>query len=169
MDDWREFNIAWVQDNDSTIDFILGFIEVYVDARGMKGSWESVVSFRDEIKTRNIAKLAIEAPWFEARMPWEEKFKKKNVKGISARAISVVTETGDSGPITPIGINLPNEADVREEYGSKSVNLANIVETYNSVKASGSLGEFSFTPEEEARARRYASVCLLYTSPSPRD
>jgi dipeptidyl-peptidase-3 len=158
MDDWREFNIAWVQDNDSTIDFILGFIEVYVDARGMKGSWESVVSFRDEIKTRNIAKLAIEAPWFEARMPWEEKFKKKDVKGISARAISVVTETGDSGPITPIGINLPNEADVREEYGSKSVNLANIVETYNSVKASGSLGEFSFTPEEEARARRYASV-----------
>ena len=158
MDDWREFNIAWVQDNDSTIDFILGFIEVYVDARGMKGSWESVVSFRDEIKTRNIAKLALEAPWFEARMPWEEKFKKKDVKGISARAISVVMETGDSGPITPIGINLPNEADVRQEYGSKSVNLANIVETYNSVKASGSLGEFSFTKEEEARARLYSSA-----------
>ena len=158
LDDWREFNIAWVQDNDSTIDFILGFIEVYVDARGMKGSWESVISFRDEIKTRNIAKLAVEAPWFEARMPWEEKFKKSDVKGISARAISVVTETGDSGPITPIGINLPNEADVRQEYGSKSVNLANIVETYNFVKASGSLGEFSFTPEEEARARLYASA-----------
>lgn len=158
MDDWREFNIAWVQDNDSTIDFILGFIEVYVDARGMKGSWESVISFRDEIKTRNIAKLALEAPWFEARMPWEEKFKKKDVKGISARAISVVMETGDSGPITPIGINLPNEADVRQEYGSKSVNLANIVETYNSVKASGSLGEFSFTKEEEARARLYSSA-----------
>lgn len=158
MDDWREFNIAWVQDNDSTIDFILGFIEVYVDARGMKGSWESVISFRDEIKTRNIAKLALEAPWFEARMPWAEKFKKKDVKGISARAISVVMETGDSGPITPIGINLPNEADVRQEYGSKSVNLANIVETYNSVKASGSLGEFSFTKEEEARARLYSSA-----------
>lgn len=158
MDDWREFNIAWVQDNDSTIDFILGFIEVYVDARGMKGSWESVISFRDEIKTANIAKLAVEAPWFEARMPWEERFKKADVKGISARAISVVTETGDSGPITPIGINLPNEADVREQYGSKSVNLANVVETYNFVKASGSLGEFSYTPEEEARARLYASA-----------
>ena len=147
-----------MQDNDSTIDFILGFIEVYVDARGMKGSWESVISFRDEIKTRNIAKLAVEAPWFEARMPWEEKFKKADVKGISARAISVVMETGDSGPITPIGINLPNEADVRQDYGSKSVNLANIVETYNFVKASGSLGEFSYTPEEEARARLYASA-----------
>lgn len=158
MADWREFNIAWVQDNDSTIDFILGFIEVYVDARGMKGSWESVISFRDEIKTRNIAKLAVEAPWFEERMPWEEKFKKKDVKGISARAISVVTETGDSGPITPIGINLPNEADVRENYGSKSVNLANVVETYNFVKASGSLGEFSFTKEEEARARMYSAA-----------
>jgi dipeptidyl-peptidase III len=158
LDDWREFNIAWVQDNDSTIDFILGFIEVYLDARGMKGSWESVISFRDEIKTRNIAKLAVEAPWFEARMPWEEKFKKSDVKGISARAISVVAETGDSGPITPIGINLPNEADVRQQYGSKSVNLANIVETYNFVKASGSLGEFSFSKEEEARARLYASA-----------
>ena len=165
MEDWREFNIAWVQDNDSTIDFILGFIEVYVDARGMKGSWESVISFRDEIKTKNIAKLAVEAPWFEARMPWEEKFKKADVKGISARAISVVTETGDSGPITPIGINLPNEADVREQYGSKSVNLANVVETYNFVKASGSLGEFSFTPEEEARARLYsASMDDMHTN-----
>jgi len=158
MEDWREFNIAWVQDNDSTIDFILGFIEVYVDARGMKGSWESVVSFRDEVKTKNIAKLAVEAPWFEARMPWDEKFKKADVKGISARAISVVTETGDSGPITPIGINLPNEADVREQYGSKSVNLANVVETYNFVKAAGSLGEFSFTPEEEERARLYSAA-----------
>lgn len=158
LDDWREFNIAWVQDNDSKIDFILGFVEVYLDARGMKGSWESVISFRDEVKTKNIAKLALEAPWFEARMPWQERFKKADVKGISARAISVVTETGDSGPITPIGINLPNEADVREQYGSKSVNLANVVETYNFVKASGSLGEFAFTPSEEARARQYASA-----------
>lgn len=158
MADWREFNIAWVQDNDSTIDFILGFIEVYVDARGMKGSWESVISFRDEIKSRNIAKLALEASWFEARMPWAEQFKKADVKGISARAISVVTETGDSGPITPIGINLPNEADVREQYGTKSVNLANVVETYNFVKASGSLGEFSFTSAEEARARLYSAA-----------
>ena len=157
LNDWREFNIAWVQDNDSRIDFILGFVEVYLDARGIKGSWESVISFRDENKTRAIAELAVEAPWFEQRMPWADEFKKQDVKGISARAISVVTETGDSGPITPIGINLPNEADVRQEYGSKSVNLANVVETYNLVKAAGSLDEFSFTPEEAARARLYAA------------
>lgn len=158
LNDWREFNIAWVQDNDSRIDFILGFVEVYLDARGIKGSWESVISFRDEVKTRAIAELAVEAPWFEQRMPWDERFKKADVKGISARAISVVTETGDSGPITPIGINLPNEADVRQEYGSKSVNLANVVETYNTVKAAGSLDEFSFTQAEADRARRYAAA-----------
>lgn len=158
LNDWREFNIAWVQDTDSRIDFILGFVEVYLDARGIKGSWESVVSFRDENKTRAIAELAEEAPWFEQRMPWDERFKKADVKGISARAISVVTETGDSGPITPIGINLPNEADVRQEYGSKSVNLANVVETYNQVRAAGSLDEFSYTTDEAARARRYASM-----------
>ncbi|HEB52099.1 MAG TPA: peptidase M49 [bacterium] len=158
LDDWREFNIAWVQDNDSTIDFICGFVEVYLDARGIKGSWEAVISFRDENKTLAIAELAEQAPWFEQRMPWDEKDNKADVKGISVRAISVVTETGDSGPITPIGINLPNEADIRQQYGSKSVNLANVVESYNAISAAGSLDEFSFTPEEAERARRYASA-----------
>lgn len=156
--DWRAFNIAWVQDDDSKVDFILGFVEVYLDARGIKGSWEAVVSFRDEAKTRAIAELAVQAPWFEKRMPWDDRFKKPNVKGISARAISVVTETGDSGPITPIGINLPNERDIREQYGSKSVNLANVVETYNQVQTAGSVDEFSFTEQEAARARRYGAA-----------
>ena len=158
LSDWREFNIAWVQDNDSKIDFILGFVEVYLDARGMKGAWESVISFRDEDKTKAIAELAVEAPWFEARMPWDERFKKPDVKGISARAISVVMETGDSGPITPIGINLPNEVDVRQQYGSKSVNLANVVETYNRVSVSGSLEEFAFTEAEAERSRKYGAA-----------
>lgn len=158
LSDWREFNIAWVQDNDSVIDFILGFVEVYLDARGMKGAWEAVISFRDEQKTEAIAELAEEAQWFEDRMPWDERFKKPDVKGISARAISVVMETGDSGPITPIGINLPNEADIRQEYGSKSVNLANVVATYDIVRAAGSLDEFAFTPEEADRARRYGAA-----------
>ncbi|MCA8976681.1 MAG: peptidase M49 [Planctomycetes bacterium] len=158
LEDWREFNIAWLQDNDSTVDFILGFVEVYLDARGIKGSWESVISYRDEHKTKAIAELAVQAPWFEARMPWDERFKKASVKGISARAINVIMETGDSGPITPIGINLPNEADVRQQYGSKSVNLANVVEAYNLVSAAGSLDEFSFTAAEAERARRYGSA-----------
>ncbi|MCB9879100.1 MAG: peptidase M49 [Planctomycetes bacterium] len=157
LNDWREFNIAWVQDKDSRVDFTLGFIEVYLDARGIKGSWQSVISFRDEQKTEAIAALAAEAPWFEQHMPWEERFKKPDVKGISARAIAVVTETGDTGPITPIGVNLPNEADVRQEYGSKSVNLANVVDAYNQVSTGGSVDEFSFTEEEAARARKYAA------------
>ncbi|MCA8951024.1 MAG: peptidase M49, partial [Planctomycetes bacterium] len=158
LEDWRAFNIAWVADKDSRIDFILGFVEVYLDARGIKGSWEAVISYRNEKKTRAIAELAREASWFEARMPWDERFKKADVKGISARAINVVTETGDSGPITPIGINLPNEADVRQEYGSKSVNLANVVEAYDSVRAAGSLEEFAFGPEEIERGQRYAAA-----------
>ena len=127
---WRAFNIAWVADKDSPVDMILGFVEVYMDARGIKGSWEAVVSFRDESKTGAIEALAEQAQWFEDRMPWEPRFRKPEVKGISARAISVVTETGDSGPVTPIGINLPNEADIRQNYGSKSVNLSNVVDAY---------------------------------------
>jgi dipeptidyl-peptidase-3 len=156
--DWRAFNIAWVQDKDSAVDFILGFVEVYLDARGIKGAWEAVVSFRDEHKTRAMEALAAEAPWFEARMPWDERFKKPDVKGISARAINVVIETGDSGPITPIGINLPNEADIRQQYGSKSVNLANVVAAYAATSTQGSAGEFSASPEEAARAESWAAA-----------
>jgi dipeptidyl-peptidase-3 len=156
--DWRAFAIAWVQDRDSPVDAILGFVEVYLDVRGIKGSWEAVVSFRDEQKTREIAAIAAEAQWFEDRMPWDERFRKPEVKGIAARAIKVITETGDSGPITPVGINLPNEADIRQQYGSKSVNLANVVEAYNRTQQKGSAAEFSFTPAEAARAERHAAA-----------
>ena len=126
-EDWRAFNIAWVQDRASVVDFALGFIEVYLDVRGIKGSWQAVISFRNEQKTRAIEALARETQWFEDRQPWEPRFRKAEVKGISARAISVITETGDCGPITPVGVNLPNEADIRQQYGSKSVNIANVV------------------------------------------
>lgn len=153
--DWREFTIAWVQDTDSAVDFMIGFVEVYLDPRGIKGSWEGIVSCRDERKTKAIAALAAEAPWFEARMPWDERWRKPDVKGITARAIEVLTETGDSGPITPVGINLPNEADVRQQYGSKSVNLANVVEAYDRSAGAGSLAEFAASPEEIARGQAY--------------
>ncbi len=156
--DWRAFNIAWVQDQDSPIDMILGFVEVYLDVRGIKGSWEAVVSFKDPEKTKAIAALATQAQCFEDRMPWEDRFKKQNVKGISARAIAVLTETGDSGPITPVGINLPNEADIRKDYGSKSVNLSNVVEAYDHTSSGGSAREFASTPAEAERAERYGSA-----------
>lgn len=156
--DWRAFNIAWVQDKDSVVDFAIGFIEVYLDVRGIKGAWQAVISFRNEEKTHSIAALALETQWFEDHMPWDARFKKAEVKGISARAISVITETGDCGPITPIGVNLPNEADIRRDYGSKSVNLSNVVEAYDKTSGKGSAREFSFTAEEAARAAKHAAA-----------
>jgi len=157
--DWRAFNIAWVQDADSVVDNVNGFIEVYLDARGQKGAWQGLVSFKNKAKTRDIEALAAKAQWFEDRMPWADEFKKADVKGISARAISVICETGDVGPITPIGVNLPNEADIRQEYGSKSVNLANVVEGYNMAsKGGGAAAEFSFDAAEAARAQRWLGI-----------
>lgn len=158
LQDWRAFNIAWVQDKDSVVDYALGFIEVYLDVRGIKGAWQAVISFRNELKTREIAAIAAETQWFEDRMPWDARFKKKEVKGISARAISVITETGDCGPITPVGVNLPNEADIRQEYGSKSVNLSNVVEAYDKTSGKGAAKEFAWTPAEAARAEQYAAA-----------
>ena len=155
--DWRKWAIAWVKDNDSVVDTVNGFIEVYVDARGIKGAYEAIVSFRDAEKTRTIEQLAAMAPWFEQRMPWPDEFKKKDVKGISARAITVLVETGDSGPITPVGINLPNEEDIREQHGSKSVNLSNVVEAYEMAKVGGAVAEFSWTPAEAERAEKWAA------------
>ena len=99
-----------------------------MDPRGVKGSWESAVYFVNKEKTGAIKKLAAEAQWFEDRMPWDKAFRKPNVKGITANAIDVVIETGDCGPVTPIGINLPNDQAVREQYGSKSVSLSNVIE-----------------------------------------
>lgn len=156
--DWRAYNIAWVQDNDSSIDTINGFIEVYLDARGMKGAWEAVVSFVNPAKAEGMKRLAREAQWFEDRMPWEDRFKKKEVKGIIANAITVVMETGDSGPMTPIGINLPNEAEIRQQFGSKSVNLANVVEGYNEASSGGSVAEFAWDEAEVQRARKYGAL-----------
>ena len=155
--DWHAFNIAWVQDGDSVVDQINGFVEVYLDARGQKGSWEAVVSFRKET-TRSMEVLAEEAQWFEDRMPWEDRFKRKSVPRLTATVITVVTETGDSGPVSPIGINLPNEADIRQDYGSKSVNLSNVVEAYENASAGSSADEFALTPEEVERSRLYRAL-----------
>ena len=120
------YDIAWVQDKDSPVDTINGFIEVYMDPRGIKGSWEALVFYVNREKTEDIRKVAEAAQWFEDRMPWDPKYRKSGVQGITANAIDVVIETGDSGPITPVGINLPNDQAIREKYGSKSVSLSNV-------------------------------------------
>lgn len=140
---WDEYNISWVKDTTSVIDFANGFIEVYNDALGIKGSFESVLSLRDFETTKRIKAIADEAQWFEDNSPLLPQHKKAEVKGISAKAITVIVESGDAAPSTPIGINLPNSDWIRKEYGSKSVSLSNIIHAYNESSAnSGFLEEF---------------------------
>ena len=152
------YDIAWVQDKESPVDTINGFIEVYMDARGMKGSWEALVFYVDPVKTAEIRKLAADAQWFEDRMPWDPVYRKQGVTGISANAIDVVVETGDSGPITPVGINLPNDQVIREKYGSKSVSLSNVNEAYDRSTTAEFRREFAWTPEEAARAEKWSTL-----------
>ena len=156
--DRAAYDVAWVEDKASPVDTMNGFIEVYMDARGMKGSWEALVFYVDPEKTAEIRKLAADAQWFEDRMPWEPKYRKQGVTGITANAIDVVIETGDSGPITPVGINLPNDQEIREKYGSKSVSLSNVNEAYDRSTSAEFRREFAWTPEEAARAEKWSSV-----------
>ncbi len=152
------YDIAWVQDKDALIDTINYFTEVYMDARGKKASHEAIVSFVNPAKTAEIKKLAEQATYFEAHMPCDPKYRKPDVKGITANAIDVVVETGDSGPVTPIGINLPNDQAIREKFGSKSVSLANIIEAYEKSTPPGLRTEFAWTPEEAARNEKYGAL-----------
>ena len=151
-------DIAWIQDKDAQVDTINGFIEVYMDPRGIKASWESAVFFVNKEKTGNIKKLAAEAQWFEDHMPWEKGFRKPNVKGITANAIDVVIETGDLGPVTPIGINLPNDQKIRETHGSKSVSLSNVLEASDKSTPTSFRKEFAWTDDEARRAETWGTI-----------
>jgi dipeptidyl-peptidase-3 len=162
--DRAKFDIAWVQDKASPVDTINGFIEVYLDARGIKGAWEAVVFYVNREKTARIRTLADNAQWFEDHMPWDPKYRKPNVQGIVANAIDVVVETGDSGPVTPIGINLPNDQAIREKYGSKSVALSNVTEGSNRATPGSMRSEFTWTPEETARADKFAEFAAELTT-----
>ena len=155
--DRESYDIAWVQDKASPVDTINGFIEVYLDARGIKGAWEGLVFYVNREKTIDIQKLARDAQWFEDRMPWDAKYRKTGVQGITANAIDVVIEIGDSGPVTPVGINLPNDQAVRERYGSKSVSLSNVNEAYDKSTLPAFRSEFSWTAEEAARATKWTA------------
>ena len=155
--DRRAYDIAWVNDKNSPVDTINGFIEVYLDARAVKGSWEALVYYVNRQKTVDIEKLATSAQWFEDHMPWAPEFRKAGVKGITATAIDVVIETGESGPITPVGINLPNDQKVREEHGSKSVSLSNVNEAYDKSIVPALRQEFAWAPEEVIRAGKWSA------------
>ena len=157
--DWDAYNIAWVQDTASIIDFSNGFIEVYADPLGKKGSFETILSMRDLESTERIQKIAREAQWFEDHSPLMEEHKKENVKGITATGINVIMESGDSAPSTPIGVNLPNSDWIRKEHGSKSVSLNNIVNAYNkNSSSSGFLEEFVTDKEVLNRIKKHGAL-----------
>ncbi len=153
--DREAYDIAWVQDKASPVDTINGFVEVYLDARSIKGAWEAIVFYVNHEKTSQIQTIAAQAQWFEDHMPWDPKYRKDGVRGVTANAIDIVIETGESGPITPVGINLPNDQAIREQYGSKSVSLSNVNEAYDRSTLPEFREEFSWTPEEAARSKQW--------------
>ncbi len=165
VEDWDKYNLNWIKDVDSRTDVVNGFIEVYNDPLGKKGSFESVVSFKDMEATKRIEAVSKEAQWFEDNSPLMEEHKKPNVTGIIGKVITVVVEAGDASPSTPIGINLPNNGWVRE-VGSKSVSLGNIVHAYemSSKEGKSSLTEFAWDEAEIERSKKYGGIAdLLHT------
>jgi len=151
-----EFNILWVQDTASVVDFVNGFTEVYGDPLGYKGAWEGLVNFKNIEATRRTEIISSEAQWFEDHSPVDSQYRKSEVKGISAKVITVAMLSGDCYPATPIGINLPNSDWIRKEYGSKSVTIENITYAYDaSSKGSGFLEEFMLRSEDRDRIKRY--------------
>ena len=154
-----EYNILWVQDTDSVVDLTNGFIEVYEDPLGYRGSYESLVSFKDFEASKRISALSDNAQWFEDNAPFDDSFKKAEVTGVSGKVINVAGEAGDASPSTPIGINLPNANWIRKEHGSKSVNLGNIVSAYaEASKSGGVLEEFAYSEEEIARSKEFGTL-----------
>ncbi|TNE80597.1 MAG: dihydrofolate reductase [Bacteroidetes bacterium] len=157
--DWDAYNMEWVKDVNSRLDVVNGFIEVYLDAIGKRGSFESVVSFKDMKATERIQLISKEAQWFEDNSPILPNHKKAEVKGIEAKVITVIVESGDAAPSTPIGINLPNNNWVREKKGSKSVSLGNVVHAYNVAGTKGStLDEFAVSKEVADRIKQHGAL-----------
>jgi dipeptidyl-peptidase III len=157
LKDFDDYSIAWIEDTQSRIDVINGYIEVYNDPIAYRGSFESVVSFRDDATSKRISAIGDQAQWFEDHSPIMNEHKRKEVKGILGKAIIVVAESGDASPSTPIGINLPNANWIRANHGSKSVSLSNIVDAYDTLPKK-SLEEYAWSEEEIALERKYGSV-----------
>lgn len=155
---WDDFNVAWVQDTTSTVDFINGFVEVYNDPLGRRGSFESCVEVIDPAATRNMRVIQEHAQWFEDNSPLMPEHKKKNVVGITYRFINTCGEAGDAAPSTPIGVNLPNADWIRKDHGSKSVSLGNIIDAYDLSTGESSLKEFCYDQAEIDRATKYGSL-----------
>jgi dipeptidyl-peptidase-3 len=156
LKDWHDYNVLWIQ-NDETVDFASGFIEVYRDARGIKGSAQMVVAVVDQALAPLMRSLAGNAVYFERKAPWEERFKKLDVKPPVGKAIETLAASGDFH-VTTIGDNLPNEQDIREKYGTKSILLTSSVNAINATRGARVAIEFSDDPGEGALFTRYGSV-----------
>lgn len=155
---WDEYNIAWVMDTASTVDYINSFIEVYHDPLGYKATYETVVQVKDLDASEKMAVISENIQYFEDKSPIMDIHKKEKVVGVSYRMINVVGEAGATTPATPIGVNLPNAQWIREQHGSKSISLTNIEGAYENAKGEGFLEEFAFSTEELERAKNYAAA-----------
>lgn len=154
-----EYNVAWVQDTESTVDYVNGFIETYGDPLGYKASWESTVNFKDFEATKTTQIISDNAQWFEDHSPIDPQYRKPHVKGVSAKVITVAMLGGDCYPATPIGINLPNADWIRRDHGSKSVTIANITAAYDAAASgNGFAEEFILRPEDRELKAKWGTV-----------
>ena len=154
-----DYSILWAEETKSDVDFINGFIESYGDPLGMTGSWEGMVNFRDKAASKRSKLISGNAQYFESNSPVDNRFKKKEVKGVSAKVITAAILAGDSYPSTPIGINLPNSNWIRAAHGSKSVSIDNITDAYNKVAAgTGFNEEFAYSNTEVELMKKYLDL-----------
>ena len=155
---WSEYNVAWVQASEGDIDYINGFVEVYNDPLGYRGSYENIVQIKDFEASARMKVMADNAQWFEDNAPLDPAHRKENVVGISYNVVVVAGESGDASPATPIGVNLPNADWIREKHGSKSVSLGNIIEAYDNAAGPALLKEFAHDQEEFDRVSKYGGL-----------
>ena len=158
---WDEYNIKWVNDTLGTVDFVNGFVEDYNDPLGRKATWEGLVNFKDNEASRRTELISDNAQWFEDNSPVDSRFKKEEVKGVTAKVINVAVLAGDCYPAAPIGINLPNADWIRREHGSKSVTIANLTNAYNMAaqeSPKSMLSEFAWSEEEIAMEKKYGAL-----------
>ncbi len=154
-----DYTIAWVKDLNSQVDFVNGFTETYTDPLGMKGSWEALVNFKDMQATKRTETISSNAQWFEDNSPVDARFKKENVKGVTAKVITAAILAGDLYPATAIGINLPNSNWVRAQHGSKSVTIGNVTDAYNkAAHGNGFNEEFVLGETELDLINKYADT-----------
>ena len=157
LKEFDEYSILWVKDLNSRVDFINGFIESYNDPLGLRGSWESLVNFKDSANTARTEVISANAQWFEDRSPIDPRFRKPIVKGVTAKVITAAMLAGDSYPATPIGINLPNSNWIRAQHGSKSVSIDNITAAYDAAASgNGFSEEFMWSEAEIEQAKKYS-------------